>query len=154
MSSEEKPEIAKLILVGQPETGKTAIYNRLIFNTFYEETISTIKYSNTTKTISLGGGEDVTIDVWDTAGQEKYRSLNRTFYKNATFVLLTFSIIDKASFDELSNYWIKEIKNNCPEYSSKLIKIIVSYCVSWQQSGFISFSGGYRTRTEKTCRKI
>ena len=139
MSSEEKPEIAKLILVGQPYTGKTAIYNRLIFNTFYEETISTMQYSNTTKTISLENGEDVTIDVWDTAGQEKYRSLNRTFYKNATFVLLTFSIIDKASFDELSNYWIKEIKDNCPEHSSKLIKIIVSYCVSWQQSGYVYF---------------
>ena len=139
MSSEEKPEIAKLILVGQPFTGKTAIYNRLIFNTFYEETQSTMQYSNTTKTISLENGEDVTIDVWDTAGQEKYRSLNRTFYKNATFVLLTFSIIDKASFDELSNYWIKEIKNNCPEYSSKFIKIIVSYCVSWQQSGYVYF---------------
>ena len=140
MSSEEVyPEIAKLILVGQTGTGKTAIYNRLIFNTFYEETQSTMQYSNTTKTISLENGEDVTIDVWDTAGQEKYRSLNRTFYKNATFVLLTFSIIDKASFDELSNYWIKEIKNNCPEYSSKLIKIIVSYCVSWQQSGYVYF---------------
>ena len=139
MSSEEKPEIAKLILVGQPDTGKTAIYNRLIFNTFYEETQSTMKYSNTIKTISLENGEDVTIDVWDTAGQERYRALNRSFYKNATFVLLTFSIIDKASFDELSNYWIKEIKDNCPEYTSKLIKIIVSYCVSWQQSGYVYF---------------
>ena len=139
MSSEEKTEIAKLILVGQPDTGKTAIYNRLIFNTFYEETQSTMNYSNTTKTISLENGEDVTIDVWDTAGQERYRALNRSFYKNATFILLTFSIIDKASFDELSNYWIKEIKDNCPEHSSKLIKIIVSYCVSWQQSGYVYF---------------
>ena len=120
MSSEEKPEIAKLILVGQPFTGKTAIYNRLIFNTFYEETQSTMQYSNTTKTISLENGEDVTIGVWDTAGQEKYRSLNRTFYKNATFVLLTFSITDKKSFYELSTYWINEIKTLCPEDPSKL----------------------------------
>ena len=152
MSSEEKPETAKLILVGQSSTGKTAIYNRIIFDTFNENSISTLSHSTSTREINVDGGV-VTIDVWDTAGQEKYRSLNRTFYKNATFVLLTFSIIDKASFDELSNYWIKEIKDNCPEHSSKLIKIIVSYCVSWQQSGFISFSGGYRTRTEKSCRR-
>ena len=152
MSLNNNPEIAKLILVGQTSTGKTAIYNRIIFDTFNENSISTLSHSTSTREINVD--EDVvTIDVWDTAGQEKYRSLNRTFYKNATFVLLTFSIIDKASFDELSNYWIKEIKNNCPEYSSKLIKIIVSYCVSWQQSGFISFSGGYRTRTEKICRR-
>lgn len=122
MSSEEVyPEIAKLILVGQTGTGKTAIYNRLIFESFYEGTNATIVTSKTTKTITLESGEEFTIEVWDTAGQEKYRSLNKKFYQNAVFVLLIYSIIDRNSLDELSNYWINEIKNNCPEYSSKLI---------------------------------
>ena len=122
MSSEEVyPEIAKLILVGQTGTGKTAIYNRLIFESFYEGTNATIVTSKTTKTITLESGEEFTIEVWDTAGQEKYSSLNKKFYQNAVFVLLIYSIIDRNSLDELSNYWINEIKNNCPEYSSKLI---------------------------------
>lgn len=122
MSSEEVyPEKAKLILVGQTYTGKTAIYNRLIFDKFYEETKATVITSKNTKTITLESGEEFTIEVWDTAGQERYRSLNKNFYQNAVFVLLVYSIIDRNSLDELSNYWINEIKNNCPEYSSKLI---------------------------------
>ena len=119
MSSEVDPEIEKLILVGQPYTGKTAIYNRLIFKTFYENTNSTMKYSTNTKEIIVDEGV-VTIEVWDTAGQEQYRTLNKLYFQNAVFVLLTFSIIDRESFDELSKYWINEAKTKCPEYSSKL----------------------------------
>ena len=121
MSSDVYQEKAKLILVGQTGTGKTAIYNRLIFDKFYEETKATVITSKNTKTITLESGEEFTIEVWDTAGQERYRSLNKKFYQNAVFVLLIYSIIDRNSLDELSNYWINEIKNNCPEYSSKLI---------------------------------
>ena len=118
MSLNNNPEIAKLILVGQTSTGKTAIYNRIIFDTFNENSISTLSHSTSTREINVD--EDVvTIDVWDTAGQERFRTLNKLYYKNAVFVLLTFSITEKKSFDDLSKYWIDEIHKHCPEYSSK-----------------------------------
>ena len=118
MSLNNNPEIAKLILVGQTSTGKTAIYNRIIFDTFNENSISTLSHSTSTREINVDGGV-VTIDVWDTAGQERFRTLNKLYYKNAVFVLLIFSITEKKSFDNLSKYWIDEIQKHCPEYSSK-----------------------------------
>ena len=85
MSLNNNPEIAKLILVGQTSTGKTAIYNRIIFDTFNENSISTLSHSTSTREINVD--EDVvTIDVWDTAGQERIRTLNKLYYKNAVFV--------------------------------------------------------------------
>ena len=119
MGDEQQENKVKLILVGQPRTGKTAIYNRLLTNTYDANSMTTIAAKFQTKVVSLGTG-DVKIDVWDTAGQEVFRTLNKIYYKKAVFVLLVYSIDDEKSFEELEKYWINEIKNSCPKYSSKI----------------------------------
>ena len=119
MGDEQKENKLKLILVGQPRTGKTAIYNRLLTNTYDANSMSSQTPKNQTKVVSLDTG-DVEIDVWDTAGQEVFRTLNKIYYKKAVFVLLVYSINDEKSFEELEKYWINEIKTSCPKYSSKI----------------------------------
>ena len=119
MGDEQKENKVKLILVGQPRTGKTAIYNRLLTNTYDAESKTTISPKNQTKVVSLRTG-DIEIEVWDTAGQEIFRTLNKIYYKKAVFVLLVYSIDDEESFEELEKYWINEIKTSCPKYSSKI----------------------------------
>lgn len=49
--------------------------------------------------------------VWDTAGDEKYHSINRYFYKDASVVLIVYDITSPFSFDSIKNYWMEEIKN-------------------------------------------
>ena len=119
MGDEQQENKVKLILVGQPRTGKTAIYNRLLTNTYDAESKTTISPKNQTKVVSLRTG-DIEIEVWDTAGQEIFRTLNKIYYKKAVFVLLVYSIDDEQSFEELEKYWINEIKTSCPKYSSKI----------------------------------
>ena len=119
MGDEQQENKVKLILVGQPKTGKTAIFNRLLTNTYDADSMTTIAAKYQTKVVSLGTG-DVKIDVWDTAGQEVFRTLNKIYYKKAVFVLLVYSINDEQSFEELEKYWINEIKTSCPKYSSKI----------------------------------
>ena len=99
MGDEQKENKVKLILVGQPRTGKTAIYNRLLTNTYDANSMSSQTPKNQTKVVSLDTG-DVEIDVWDTAGQEVFRTLNKIYYKKAVFVLLVYSIDDEKSFEE------------------------------------------------------
>ena len=51
--------------------------------------------------------------IIDTAGQERYRSLGRMYYKQADGILLVFDITNKKTFEELTNYYLDEIRNNC-----------------------------------------
>ena len=58
-------------------------------------------------------------EIWDTAGQEKYRSLAKVFYKNASACILVYDITKKDTFQELKNFWINEVINNGPKNMSK-----------------------------------
>ena len=52
-------------------------------------------------------------DIWDTAGQEKYRSINKIFYKDAAIVIMVYDISERRSFDEIKDYWINQVNNMC-----------------------------------------
>lgn len=106
-------EGCKVVLVGESQTGKTSLINRLIHEEFNENEKTTMVASTVKKEFSYRDGQQVTLDIWDTAGQEKYRSLNKIFYKNASIAVLVYSINDRKSFEELKNYWFQEIKKFC-----------------------------------------
>jgi len=114
MEEEDKGAVScKVVLIGESGVGKTSIISRFITNTFSSILMSTTGASFATKSIYLEK-EDRTVkfEIWDTAGQEKYRSLAKVFYKNAQVCILVYDISRKTSFEEIKNYWFKEIKNN------------------------------------------
>lgn len=61
----------------------------------------------------LSDGNLVNADIIDTAGQEKYRALGKQFYQKADGCLLVYDITNRKSFEEIQNYYVEEIKNNC-----------------------------------------
>ena len=56
--------------------------------------------------------KNIKFDIWDTAGQEKFRSLTKIFYKDAAVAILVYDITRKSSFEEITNYWINQLKEN------------------------------------------
>ena len=66
------------------------------------------------KNIILDENNKVKLQIWDTAGQEKYRSLAKIFYQSTAVAILVYDITTKSSFEGIKNYWAKEIKNNSP----------------------------------------
>ena len=114
----ETPEKIKVVLVGQTYTGKTSLISRLIDDNYNENFISTLVASGSTKTFTYTG-QQLTLDIWDTAGQEKYRALNKVFYQYAIIVILVYDITKRETFEELVNYWYNEIKDNCIKNPSK-----------------------------------
>ena len=103
----------KVVLIGESGVGKTSIINRYISNTFSNVLTATPGASFTSKTLFLKDfNQSIKYEIWDTAGQEKYRSLAKVFYKNAAVCILVYDITRKKSFEELKNYWVNEIKAN------------------------------------------
>ena len=86
----------------------------------------------TTKTVFLEDeNQSIKYEIWDTAGQEKYRALAKVFYKNAAVCILVYDITRRKSFEELKNYWVNEIKSNASQNLSKfiIIKIIKMFFI-------------------------
>ena len=126
MAEEEKEAIpCKIVLIGESGVGKTSIISRYISNTFSSVLMATPGANFTTKTIYLKEQkQSIKFEIWDTAGQEKYRSLAKVFYKNAAVCILVYDITRRVSFEQLKEYWITELKANSSPNVSKFIPII------------------------------
>ena len=105
-------ETVKVVLIGESGVGKTSIISRYTTNTFDPQTLTSSSAQFLTKTINLNENTSIKFDIWDTAGQEKFKSLAKIFYKDAKVIILVYDITNKPSFETLKNYWYKEIMDN------------------------------------------
>ena len=92
MDQTEEDERIKVILVGETGTGKTSLINTAVGKKFEEgKEISSIKCSYVQLTKVIEDTEYI-INLWDTIGQEKFRSLTKVFFKNSDIVIFVFDI--------------------------------------------------------------
>ncbi len=113
----EKPKIKeysfKIIIVGDISVGKTSIISRFIENKFTEGIKSTLVNENLKKKIRIDNSTIVTLNIWDTIGDERFRILTHQFYQDSHGALLIFDITNKETFNKLE-IWIKDIIQNTP----------------------------------------
>jgi len=100
--------IAKVVVIGESSVGKTNILSRFSRNEFSIETKSTIGVEFLTK-ISEIKGKKIKLQIWDTAGQEKYKAITNSFYCNSNAALIVFDLSIKETFERV-DYWVKEVK--------------------------------------------
>ena len=103
-------EIYRVVLLGKQATGKTCIIAQFINGSFDPGTISSLTAQFIRKTIQFADGRNITLDIWDTAGQEKYRAIAKIYYKEARAVILVYDITDESSFIEMKEYWYEQVK--------------------------------------------
>ncbi len=99
----------KVILVGRSGVGKTNIINALTEHKFNPNMESTLTNSFLEKKIVINKIE-YNLEIWDTAGQEKFRSVTRIFIKESKIVIFVYDITNIESFKEL-DYWVKTVKD-------------------------------------------
>ena len=110
VEEEEEGENIKVILVGEPGTGKTSLINVTVGQKFKEQSNTTLLSTFVQKKFQKED-KDYILNIWDTAGQEKYRAMTKIFIKNSKIVIFVYAINCKESFDGLQAYWINSIKN-------------------------------------------
>ena len=108
MSYNDKLPSIKIILLGNSGVGKSSIIRRY-FEDIFDENLSSTYSSNFLDKIITLRGKKVRIEVWDTAGQEEFRSITKIFVKNSKIIILVYSVTSKKDFEDLS-YWYNFIQ--------------------------------------------
>ena len=121
MSAEKSRNSYKVQTLGDSGVGKSALIIRLYEDTFYENTVPTIGLDVKTITVT-SDNQNHTIALWDTAGQEQFRTLSSVYYRGAHGIMLVYDVTNRQSFNNLTT-WMKEIETHKPDDNIKIILI-------------------------------
>ena len=97
----------KVVLLGASNAGKTSILRRLVYDKFSENVSQTLGSSLSTFDANVND-TIVRLNVWDTAGQENYRSLAKVYFRDANAALIVFDVTSKESFEDV-DFWLSEL---------------------------------------------
>jgi len=109
----KNPLIYKVVFIGESGVGKTSIISRYNFNEFSSQHNKSTMAQFSRKEIFIKDyNRSINFDIWDTAGITNQRNVAKIFYKDASTIILVYDITNKKSFEEIKNYWIKDIRKN------------------------------------------
>ena len=120
-SNEDSDIVFKILMLGDSEVGKSCFLMRYSDNVFVENYITTIGLDYKLKTIKLDSGKVIKVQLWDTAGQDKYRTIAKNYYKGSHGILLLYDITKISSFENIRE-WIQDIRQ---EVSPKSIIFLI-----------------------------
>ena len=120
-SNEDSDIIFKILMLGDSEVGKSCFLMRYSDNVFVENYITTIGLDYKLKTIKLDSGKVIKVQLWDTAGQDKYRTIAKNYFKGSHGILLLYDVTKQSSFQNIRD-WIQDIRE---EVSQKAIIFLI-----------------------------
>ena len=100
----------KLIIIGDTGVGKSSVLKRAVKNIFDENYQATIGFEFLLMHFKVNDLK-LKLQIWDTCGQEMYRSLVQGFYHNSSLALLVYEINNKKSFENLE-FWLKDLRQH------------------------------------------
>ena len=131
--TKELPELKlKLLLIGDTAVGKTSMILKYTDNKFPEAHIATIGVEYKTKSIYTDKYK-ITLNIWDTSGQERFKSITKSFFRNTNGVLFVYDIANYKSFSNVKN-WMKD-----SEMSGKFESILCGNKVDLENNREVEF---------------
>ena len=129
--------LLKYIIVGDASVGKSNLLLRYTHGVFREEYQLTIGVEFGRSNITIND-QIFRIQIWDTAGQENFRSITRAYYKNSACALIVYDITRRASFESISS-WIEDCKNSSPK---SIMMVLVGNKVDLEEKREITIEEG------------
>ena len=105
----------KMIFLGKGYVGKTSILRKFAFNTFDENSSSTLEDDKVETVVYTNNDEAVFLEIWDTVGQERYKSLTRQYFRGADCAIIVYDITNSDSFNCIENDYISQIQEKCDQ---------------------------------------
>ena len=109
-NDDEYDDLFKVVLIGDSSVGKSNLLSRFSRNEFNLESESTIGVEFATRTIQVDG-KTIKAQIWDTAGQEKYRAITSAYYRGAVGALLVYDITYYNTFKNAEK-WLRELRDH------------------------------------------
>ena len=136
--------IYKILLLGDSSVGKSCLLLRYCQEAFQELHLATIGLDFRLKTITLENNRVLKIQIWDSAGQDRFQSITKNYYKGANGILLVFDITDKSSFEHIRN-WIEQIKEEAAE---KIVIYLVGNKIDKNDQRVVNYDEGKKLAEE------
>ena len=134
----KKEFLYKILLLGDTQVGKSSFLMRYIDNTFQESYLSTVGLDFKVKNVQLDDGKTYRVQIWDTAGQDRFHAITRNYFKNAHGIILIYDVTLIESFQNVKN-WIKQIKE---EVTDKVSIILVGNKIDMENQRVVSKEEG------------
>ena len=136
--------IYKILLLGDTTVGKTCFLMKYTDKTFQEAHMSTIGLDYRLKTMLLKNGKKIKLQIWDTAGQDRFRAITKNYYKNAHGVLLMYDVTSLQTYDNIKS-WISQIRE---EASPNIVIYIVGNKIDMNEERKVKTDEGVKLAEE------
>ena len=109
------PYKIKIAFLGESSVGKTSIIERYMQGCFQQHSVTTTGSFKSKVLLANDGRTRIELNIWDTAGQEIYRSLTPLYYRDADAVVVVYDVTSDKSYKNLLLYWVNEVRSKAPE---------------------------------------
>ena len=141
---EKKEPHFKVLVLGDPSVGKSCFLIRYTDDTFQDVYLSTIGMDCKYKDVVLEEDKSIRLQIWDTAGQDRFRSITKNLYKGASGIMLIYDITNRKSFDNVKT-WVNSIRE---EVSNKVVIVLVGNKVDLEKKRQVETEKGEKIADE------
>ena len=114
--------VYKVLLLGDTTVGKTCFLMKYTDKTLQDIHMATIGLDYRLKTMKLKSGKDIKLQIWDTAGQDRFRAITKNYYKGSHGIILIYDVTNLQTFENVKN-WVNQIRE---EASTKVVIYIAA----------------------------
>ena len=136
--------VYKVLLLGDSTVGKTCVLLKYTDKIFQDTHMMTIGLDYRLKTMKLQNGQDVKLQIWDTAGQDRFRSITKNYYKGSNGIILIYDVTSLKTFENVKS-WVSQIHE---EISDKVVIYLVGHKVDMEEERKVTTEEGQKLAEE------